>query len=46
MEDKEDDLKDGYINLDFKKFNPVKNSAITFKVDYGRKPKFEIKCDK
>ena len=37
-------LKEGYINLEFTPFKPVKNSAITFELNYSMH-KFEIKCD-
>ena len=50
MSDKESwgGLKECNINLNFEKFNPIRGSAITFELEYGKKPKpyFRIKCDK
>ena len=39
-------MEEGYINLDFTPFKPVKDSAITFDLDFSKNiNKFAIKCD-
>ena len=39
-------MKKGYINLKFNSFKPVKDSAITFDLDFSKNiNKFAIKCD-
>jgi hypothetical protein len=40
-------MKEGFINLELTSFKPVKNSAITFELNYQEyEHKILIKCDK